>query len=142
MKPCIACGVEKELTEFYPHKRMADGRLNKCKGCCKVHTRANYNANRVSHAAYERKRQTDPERRRKKVIYTRRHRENNPEKWKARQAVAHALRSGRLRKQPCRCGATKVQAHHADYSKPLEVEWVCFACHREEKHGQKVISTG
>lgn len=62
----------------------------------------------------------------------------NEEKYKARTAVSNALRDGRLIKQPCEhCGATeKVQAHHNDYSKPLDVEWLCFKCHREHAHGQ------
>lgn len=35
MKQCIVCNEEKELDEFYLHKGMTDGHLNKCKQCCK-----------------------------------------------------------------------------------------------------------
>ena len=44
------------------------------------------------------------------------------------------VQRGHLKKGPCqRCGSTRnVEAHHADYSKPREVEWVCRPCHREE----------
>jgi hypothetical protein len=32
--------------------------------------------------------------------------------------------------QPCEvCGATKVEKHHPDYSKPLEVRWLCREHH-------------
>jgi len=56
-----------------------------------------------------------------------------PEKVAARAAVARAVRTGALAKQPCeRCGAKKAEAHHSDYSQPLLVEWLCGVCHREE----------
>jgi hypothetical protein len=38
-------------------------------------------------------------------------------------------RRGHLIPQPCKCGATETQMHHPDYSKPLEVEWMCRNCH-------------
>lgn len=40
------------------------------------------------------------------------------------------IKRGVLTRQPCEsCGAARVQAHHADYSKPREVHWLCRGCH-------------
>ena len=47
------------------------------------------------------------------------------------QDVKRALRSGELVREACEtCGEIAVEAHHADYSKPLEVRWLCRSCHR------------
>jgi hypothetical protein len=58
----------------------------------------------------------------------------DPEKFNARQAVHRAVKSGRLVRGPCEeCGATEnVQGHHDDYSKPLDVRWLCPTCHAKE----------
>ena len=60
------------------------------------------------------------------------YRREEPEKIKARRSVFIAVRSGSLkRKKNCEnCNSnSKIQAHHHDYSKPLEVLWVCKDCH-------------
>lgn len=50
----------------------------------------------------------------------------------AREAVADAVRSGRMNREPCeRCGDVDSEGHHDDYSKPLKVRWLCRAHHRE-----------
>ena len=66
-----------------------------------------------------------------------RHIKKHPLKKKARDAVRYALITGKLIKQPCHCGEKKVEAHHEDYSKPLDVTWLCFKHHRELDQSNK-----
>jgi len=62
--------------------------------------------------------------------------ETNPIKRKAHIAVGNALRDGKLKPDNCEiCGNPKAQAHHDDYSKPLDVRWLCTTHHAEwHKH--------
>jgi hypothetical protein len=58
--------------------------------------------------------------------------EKMPERQNARIKLGNALRSGLLKKLPCLCcGESKVHGHHADYSRPLDVVWLCAKHHRE-----------
>lgn len=51
-------------------------------------------------------------------------------KANARSYVNVYIRRGKIVKLPCEfCGDTDVQAHHDDYSKPLEIRWLCLDCH-------------
>lgn len=60
------------------------------------------------------------------------YRGKHPERVFAHKEVRNALRNGTLTKQPCQfCGRIKVEAHHPDYSKPLEVIWACREHHKE-----------
>lgn len=137
----MSCFRIQPLGDFYRHPATADGHLSMCKGCAKLRARVHYGLTRVERGIYERKRATTPKRRAKAVQYARVSRARHPEKYRARTAVNNAVRDGRLKKRPCAvCGETrKVQAHHADYSKPLDVTWICFACHRQGGHGQIVL---
>ena len=55
-----------------------------------------------------------------------------PERYLARSILRSAVETGKLIRQPCEvCGNPKVEAHHPDYSKPLEVRWLCHQHHCE-----------
>lgn len=55
----------------------------------------------------------------------------NPEKRKAHKLVEMALRSGSITRSSCeRCGSANAQAHHDDYTKPLDVIWLCPKDHK------------
>lgn len=59
-------------------------------------------------------------------------RPENAEKNKARGASKQAVRTGRLVRGPCeKCGEAKTEGHHDDYSKPLEIRWLCKKHHSE-----------
>jgi len=124
MKECIKCGDEKELDEFYKHKGMVDGRLNKCKPCCKEDSTKNRNDNIERIREYDRKRGN-----RQTPEYVKEWREKYPNKYKAHNMVNNAIRDGKLFSEPCKCGKESEHAHHDDYLKPLNVRWLCAACH-------------
>jgi hypothetical protein len=50
----------------------------------------------------------------------------------AREILNRAVKSGKIAK-PERCESCgkikKLTAHHPDYSRPLEVVWLCYECH-------------
>lgn len=137
-KKCTKCEKEKPLADFYQHKGMKDGHLSVCKGCTKarVHTHRAMNIERIRE--YDRQRGLLPHR--KKAVRSRAHRyvgkyktykELHPERRAAHVAVGNAISAGLLKAKPCeRCYyAVGVHAHHEDYSKPLEVIWLCKKCH-------------
>lgn len=130
------------MSEFYDHEMMADGKLNFCKECVKARVQSRYVACRVEISAYEAQRQRTASRRAKKAAYGKAYRGRNPQKAAARNKLGNAIRDGKIKRQPCIYYKTiKSQGHHTDYSKPLEVVWCCFKCHREREHGQVVTST-
>lgn len=55
------------------------------------------------------------------------------ERRRAVVATGCAIQSGKLVRQPCEvCGKTSyVDAHHDDYSRPLDVRWLCRSHHRQ-----------
>lgn len=135
MKICFKCNEEKELSEFYAHKGMKDGYLGKCIKCTKKDATDHRNDNIEKIREYDRKRGKLPHRIKFSTETTKRLREQFPLKYKAQTAVNNAVRDGRLIK-PINCSACnkkgrQIEGHHDDYSKPLEVTWLCSPCHKQ-----------
>lgn len=137
MKQCFKCGAYKELDDFYKHRQMADGHLNKCKQCTKNDASQNRAENHEYYLVYDRIRyDVQGFRGNKRSIEEQRHykrdwSKKNKQKRNAHNKVKRAIEKGILTKQPCGiCGSIDgVEAHHEDYNKPLDVKWLCSYHH-------------
>ena len=157
-KKCIKCGEIKPLSEFYAHKQMGDGHLNKCIQCVKEAAKRHRELNIEKIKEYDRNRpnakernelnkkrkkdlkELDPElSREKELSRIKRYREKHKENYKTYLIVEKAIKDGVL-KNPGRCekcgAAGYTEAHHENYAKPLEVCWLCDKCHKE-RHKEK-----
>jgi hypothetical protein len=134
MKVCFKCQRELPLSDFYKHPQMGDGYLNKCKECTKKDVKKHREDNINYYREYDRNRGN-----RQTKEYIDSYRENHPLAYKAKTMVSNAVRDGRLFKEPCEsCGSdSNIHGHHDDYAKPLNVRWLCAACHSQwhKKHG-------
>lgn len=58
----------------------------------------------------------------------------NPLAKAVHKEFARAVKDGRVVKaaacEDCGRDNTRLEGHHDDYSKPLEVRWLCGSCHR------------
>ncbi len=137
MKECFKCHQTLPLSEFYKHPKMSDGRLGKCKECTKRDARSVRRAKIDYYRQYDVKRfHEDPHRRQYQFAATKELEAKYPDRMKARTTTSNAIRDGRLVRQPCEvCGITDhIEAHHDDYSKPLDVRWLCRRHHNEHHH--------
>lgn len=137
-KTCRRCNCEKSIADFYKHSKMLDGHLNICKTCVKnrvkTHRRENDSVRDYDRWRYH----NQPHRKQGVFLKTKKYRANNPEKYKAHTMVNNAIRDRRLTKKPCEvCGNEKSHAHHDDYSKPLDVKWLCAMHHQRLHHSEK-----
>ena len=134
-KKCFKCGEVKPLSEFYKHKQMGDGHLNKCKTCTKKDTSNHRENNLDKIRAYDRARGC-----RQNKEYRDEYRRKYPNKYKAHTIVSNAIRDKKLFRKPCEICETdaKNHAHHDDYLEPLNVRWLCAAHHHQwhAKHGE------
>ena len=143
MKICIKCEIEKPTNEFRPQN-------NACKKCLNNYSSIWRRANPEKVIENMRSwRKANPGR---TAELGRRWRKDNPEKareqgrkdgaifrkrWPggayARQLVSNDRAKGTLTPLPCNnCNNPYAEAHHPDYSKPLDVIWLCKPCHWKE----------
>ncbi|MCK5601035.1 hypothetical protein KAR91_04145 [Candidatus Pacearchaeota archaeon] len=133
---CPSCKKWKLSSQFFGDKRSSNGLTSRCKIC---HTRTSLdtcdkiNKRRINREYARRARKADPEKfkARSRENSKRAVKENGPA-YRAYRFLHNALRRGEIEK-PLRCEKCnrkhKLTAHHEDYSKPLEVEWLCYECH-------------
>lgn len=137
---CKVCYADKQLSEFYVNDKT-------CKECRKAKVRANRKANIEYYRRYDKERANRPDRVAARKAYAKTEQgiaagnkakmawsERNQKKRWAANAVCNAVRDGKLEKpsQCIKCGKSgRIEGHHHDYDRPLDVEWLCSACHRQ-----------
>ena len=132
MKTCAKCKAGKELNEFHVNRASPDGRQRRCKACRSVKKikSSDEMAARVARDKLVR--------RLARLRRSRRAALNDRSKIRAREKAKRAIREGRIKRLPCEvCRLEPAEAHHDDYSKPLEVRFLCRLHHREF-HARKV----
>lgn len=146
MKKCSKCGIEQSLSDFYLNPRMKDGHLKICKKCKQAASKKRVllirstnpdlyeeilRSRRERRAKNKTERKLSPKELKTKSDWHR----NNRQKARCHYIVHRAILKGELVRQPCQvCGATDgVQGHHEDYSRPLDVWWLC-PLHHVKRH--------
>lgn len=144
-KICVKCKQSKHPSDF----GYLRGDLNpRCFECCRKVGRKHLKTEKYkeTHAKYvasgapaeykKRVRQTE-EGKAKIATYVKDFRSKNPEKDKAYEIVHKAIERGDLGPLPCEnCDSIEnLEAHHDDYSKPLDIRWLCIKCHAKLHHG-------
>ncbi len=131
---CSVCRKWKSGVYFYNDSRTSNGLKSQCVKCHtrnSVKTRDKINARRINREYARRARKANPENFREKERFAAQKRVKGPA-YKAYQILHKAVKTGKIQK-PLRCEECnkkyKLSAHHEDYTKPLEVEWLCYECH-------------
>lgn len=119
MKQCGRCKEVKIFGDFNKDKYSKSGYRSQCKECMTKERMA-------LRDHYKQWRDSDE----KKLWYSE-YRKSRYQKDKLKVKARNAARS--LERMPCeKCGSSDtVHAHHDDYSKPLDVRWLCPQHHRE-----------
>lgn len=122
---CRSCLIEKPAEGFYASNK------TRCKECVKTSVHANRMDRIDYYRQYDRMRSAMPHRKANNFQQSQSWRQEYPNRRRAQGLVQHALRAGRLQRQPCWICGAKAVAHHPDYDRPLDVVWLCQPHHKQ-----------
>jgi len=130
MKYCYKCGKTKEKEEFYKNKSKRDGLATECKCCDKK--RKQTTSYKFKKAKTDKKYSLSLNGKKIKNKACKKWQQKNRFKYNAQIIHNYYLKINNIKK-PCNCShcnkEENLDAHHFDYSKPLEVVWLCRQCH-------------
>jgi hypothetical protein len=144
MKTCFKCNKLLPVSDFYTHKEMANGHLGKCKVCTKydVSQRLELMKKNPLWVIKERERCRKKQEKYRLLGVTSKLSKDKKNEISSRYKNKYPLKAlaknkcQRLKKQPCCiCGNINGQRHHEDYTKPMDVIWLCSK-HHAERHVQ------
>lgn len=161
MKTCITCGILKDDSDFkngnkcsaciaeYKHNHyLANKELYKSRA--RKNYADNIDKNRKRNKEYREKNKEKLREASRNYYLSDVGRENNRNrsaKYRATQdgwfkdnacsLLAYAIKTGSIIRPEvcsiCRCNC-EPEGHHKDYSKPLDVQWLCKKCHEDKHH--------
>lgn len=139
MKTCLDCKETKPINEFYTHKKMADGHLNKCKNCVKKRLHNYWHDGRGK--IVDKRRNLKPKRIEWKRQQSARMRIKHRAKIDVNYLWYKHVRQNKIIYGCCSvCGTNnKIEAHHSDYNKPYDIIWFCSLRHKEWHRNNKPI---
>lgn len=74
------------------------------------------------------------------AIRKRSYKSRHKDQARAHMLLNKAVASGEINRAPCEvCGSLNTDGHHSDYSKPLQVTWLCHI-HHMERHATLTAS--
>lgn len=114
-------------------KRVAskDGLTASCKDCLRARDAGKHQKARDARLAAMREYARSDKGREVHSKAAKKWREAHPDRRAAQQAIGNAVQSGKVTPLPCFICGAKAEAHHPDYSAPLNVVWLCSSHHKQ-----------
>jgi len=159
MKICNRCQKTKEYSEFYLREKGSTKTRPYCKECEHEYRRLNKEQRNIIKSKMKKAKPNNKElsiediekkrelRRARNIRYrstekgkeaqkrsTYAYMNRFPEQFKASKKLQSAVKYGKIKKPDtcsiCNIKFDRIEGHHHDYSKPLDVIWCCVMCHK------------